>query len=483
MKPSALALLAVLLFGLATIGHAQAPDTVWTRTFGGASNDAGRSICFAIDDGYVVAGYTESFGDHPQDAYIFKVDVSGNLVWEHNHGTEGFYYARCIRPTSDRGYIITGQAEEDGVFGNVFAMKTDSLGNEIWRRGYDGMIGVSVIENVDSNYVIVGGSIGYLADCLMFCIDPNGDLLWSRSYDIDFNEYINGIVQIADGGYVVTGCTGAGNGESWDLFIMKTDKYGEMLWLKDYGLPDIECDDVGYSIRQTIDEGFIVGASTASFGEGYSDFWLVKTDSSGDTLWTRTFGGWLVDFGYSALQTQDSGYVIAGTGGSFGGGPDVYVVKTDAYGDTLWTKVIGRNGSDIGTQIIETKSGGFVIVGDTYYHSHGAKDAYVIKLAAEPTGSAESDFDIYPTGFILNQNQPNPFNAQTAIEYGLPEASNVTINIYDILGRRVETLVQEEQPAGYHQVVWDAKDISSGIYFYELYVDEYRESKAMIMIK
>ena len=88
----------------------------------------------------------------------------------------------------------------------------------------------------------------------------------------------------------------------------------------------------------------------------------------------------------------------------------------------------------------------------------------------------------------LLQNYPNPFNASTVIRYNLPSASDVTVDIYDILGRKVETLVQGEQPAGYHQVVWDAKDkngktVSTGIYFYELHIDDYRESKAMIMIK
>ena len=93
-----------------------------------------------------------------------------------------------------------------------------------------------------------------------------------------------------------------------------------------------------------------------------------------------------------------------------------------------------------------------------------------------------------PIRFGLSQNYPNPFNALTIIRYSLPSASDVTIRIYDMLGRKVETLVQGERPAGYHQVVWDGKDkdgkmVSTGIYFYELYVDDYRESKAMIMIK
>ena len=105
-----------------------------------------------------------------------------------------------------------------------------------------------------------------------------------------------------------------------------------------------------------------------------------------------------------------------------------------------------------------------------------------------PTDVDEGQIPEIPMQFLLSQNYPNPFNASTVIKYDLPQSSHVTIDIYDILGRKVETLVQEEQPAGYHQVVWDGKDkndrmVSTGIYFYELYVDDYRESKAMIIIK
>ncbi len=88
-----------------------------------------------------------------------------------------------------------------------------------------------------------------------------------------------------------------------------------------------------------------------------------------------------------------------------------------------------------------------------------------------------------PSDFSLAQNQPNPFNASTIINYTLPEPSHVIINIYDILGRRVETIVQGEQPAGYHQVVWDASDRSSGMYFYRIQAGEYTETRMMVLLK
>jgi hypothetical protein len=99
-----------------------------------------------------------------------------------------------------------------------------------------------------------------------------------------------------------------------------------------------------------------------------------------------------------------------------------------------------------------------------------------------PGDNIEADF-INPHEFFISQNYPNPFNATTVIHYSLPDPSNVAIEIYDLLGRRVETLMQGEQPAGYHQIIWDAGDKSSGMYFYRIQAGEYTEMKKMVLLK
>ena len=476
------------LFSLALIWHtelfAQAPDTLWTRTFGGALDDVGRSICFAVDGGYIVAGGTKSFSNSPSDIYLFKVDVDGNLVWQRNLGTDGYYFAWHVKPTTDRGYILAGKAYDEGFYGNVLLMKTDSLGYEIWRNTYDGIHGVSVIENSDGNYIVVGGHLWNLADCVMICVNPEGERIWRQIYDIDLNEYAHDVIQTEDGGYVITGCTGAGSYESsWDLFIMKTSPTGSVSWIRRYGKPEAYYDDIGYSIRLTADRGYIIGATTTPMGDGYGEFWLVRTNRTGDTLWTKTYGGPLNDYCYSAMQTRDQGYVMAGKMRLSRGDIDVFVVKTDPEGDTMWTKTIGGYGNDIATQIIETKTGAYVIVGDSYVNSDRQKDAYVIKLEGPPTDIDDDDNEIIPAAFELFQNYPNPFNSATEIAFKLSECQYITLTVYGPTGRETTVLADGLIEAGVHRIRFDASNLSSGIYFYRMKSQDQTETKRMILLK
>jgi len=432
-----LSLLFIALLFLQITTLAQAPDTLWTKTYGGNSSDGGSSVQQTNDSGYIITGSTSSFGAGNLDVYLVKTDLAGDTLWTKTYGAENGDAGFSVQQTSDGGYIITGTANAVAFsVHEVFLIKTDS----------------------------------------------SGDTLWTKIFTESSNSGGYSVQQTTDGGYIITGGTdffGAGSNDV-DVFLIKTDSSGDTLWTKTYGG---NSSDVGFSVQQTNDGGYIITGSTYSFGAGSMDVFLIKTDSSGDTLWTRTFGGSELDWGNSVQQTNDGGYIITGSTYSFGAGLSaVWVIKTDENGDTLWTRTIGEVGNEWGYSIQQTTDGGYIVCGTTEPFGVGSGDIWLIKLEADSPSVVDNEIRIVDS-YSLEQNYPNPFNPSTKIKYSIPELSFVTFKVYDVLGNEIETLLNEEKPIGSYEVEFDARNLPSGIYFYRLRAGDFIETKKMILLK
>ena len=245
--------------------------------------------------------------------------------------------------------------------------------------------------------------------------------------------------------------------------------------------------DAGYSVQHTNDGGYIIVGQTSSFGNGHADVWLIKTDSLGQEEWNQTYGGVdTTEVGYSVQQTMDGGYIITGSIESAGIPYDVYLIKADSNGNEQWTKTYGGSSPDEGFSVQQTTDGGYIITG--YSDSFGSiRVVWLIKIDSEGLVQISSTFSS-PTSFNLLQNYPNPFNPITTLRYDLPETGLVTITIYDMLGRQVKTLIDQTQDAGYRSVIWDAtkdygKPVSAGIYLYKIQAGKYMQTKKMVLLK
>ena len=168
-------------------------------------------------------------------------------------------------------------------------------------------------------------------------------------------------------------------------FIFPDQALSQATWTETYGGSE---SDYGNSVQQTTDEGYIVAGYTYSFGAGFYDAWLIKTDAFGDTLWTKTYGGSTdSDYGYSVQQTKDGGYIIAGSTYSYGAGlSDGFLVKTDAQGNMLWKNTFGGSGQDYFYSVQQTEDGGYIMVGSTESYGDGSSDVYLVKT--DPNGSS-----------------------------------------------------------------------------------------------
>jgi hypothetical protein len=182
--------------------------------------------------------------------------------------------------------------------------------------------------------------------------------LWTKTYGVGYG---NCVIKTSDSGYAIVGREYDVYGRS-DLCLIKTNIMGDSLWSKTYG--DSNNHDMGYSVRETPDNGFIIVGGTESYGAGESDLWLVKTDENGDTLWTKTYGGSATDVGRCIQLSNDGGYIIAGWTSSYGAGnSDVWLLKTDLNGDTLWTRTFGDSLLQRGYFVIQTADSGYIVSG------------------------------------------------------------------------------------------------------------------------
>jgi hypothetical protein len=208
----------------------------------------------------------------------------------------------------------------------------------------------------------------------------HAQITFQRTYGDTWSDVGHSVQQTADGGYIIAGYTDSYGAGFCDVYLVKTDANGDTLWTRTFGGRG---DDYGESVQQTSDSGYVIAGITASFGAGGADVYLIRTDADGETLWTRTFGGVNYDWGSSVQQTSDGGYIVVGSTESYGaGGTDVYLIKTDAVGDTLWTRTFGGSDDDWGSSVQEGADGNYVIVGRAWPSDTALDDVFLVKTNA-----------------------------------------------------------------------------------------------------
>jgi len=293
----------------------------------------------------VVVGETNSFGTGSNDAYLSKTDPGGDLQWTRTYGGSDLDFGYSVQQTQDQGYVIAGVTYSFGAgASDVYLIKTDATGNLRWSRAYGGEdwdYGYSVQQTSDQGYIVTGGTYSFgsgNSDVYLIKTDSLGGILWTRTYGGSDYEYGNSVKQTEDGGFIVTGQTFSfGSGNS-DVYLIKTDASGMVLWSHTYGGGDL---DYGHSVQQTTDGGYITAGATYSFGRISSDGYLVKTDSIGNLKWSRAYGGDDTDYGYSVQQTAEGGYVVAGYGDfTSAGGRNVTLTKLDSLGNTCFGELV-----------------------------------------------------------------------------------------------------------------------------------------------
>lgn len=314
-------------------------DTSWTRVYGGEKWDAAYHVEQTLDSGYVIVARTSSFGAGGEEIWLLKTNKNGDTLWTRTYGGEGNERAWYVNQTEDKGYMIFGETTSFGAGEtDLWVVKTDSTGDTLWTRTY-GAENEDRFRNANKDnwgYTILGYLSGfqdtYDGICLIRIFD-DGNIEWVNNSPSYWGWDANYVGMTSDAGHIITGSAYTSS-EAPDLWLFKSDFWGDYEWSITYEGGGW---DEGRCVQVTDDwQHYIVTGVKGYGGNNEGDLWLLKFDDWGYIIWERTYGGDDADGGNDLQQTEDGGYIVLGHTKSFGAGHyDLWLIKTDANGDTL----------------------------------------------------------------------------------------------------------------------------------------------------
>mgnify|MGYP001405844775 CR=1 FL=1 len=289
----------------------------------------------------------------------------------------------------DGGFIVCGSQDSVlAVWGDAVVMRLDFTGDTVWTQEIYTPLDekfYSVASASDNSFVLAGhvdSPVTEDSDLFLVKMGLDGSTIWEKRIGIaNEDDWATKVRATSDGGYVIAGFTTSFSDGNLDMYMVKTDSEGDTIWTRHGGR---NLDDVAYDILQTPDNGYIVTGITESDIMGIRDIFLLKTDELGDTIWSRTYGGSEHDEAYGVEMTDDGGYIIVGSTQSYGsGGFDVYIICTDEFGDTLWTRTYGSSFMEWASDIQKTDDGCYLIAGWSSAFSGLGHQIYLLKIDAD----------------------------------------------------------------------------------------------------
>jgi hypothetical protein len=387
---TAMILTLLVSFLLTATAIAQQPgDTLWTRTYGGDAKEYGYRLRPTTDGGYIWVGQSSSFGAGLYDIWLVKLDADGDTLWTRTYGGVDYEAAIHVEQTDDDGYIIGGYSMSFGAGGfDVYLVKTDEMGEVVWTclwgESADEWVSC-VTQTTDGGYIVSGNTTSFnpnfFSDAFLMKVEESGDIEWTRIYGGDATDAGRYVVQTPDEGYLLCGLHVTVEEDVRSLWLVRTDETGDTLWTRTYDVGDD--DDLGQEIKPTSDGGYIVGGWAGSTIPWDYDVLLLKLDANGDSLWSRQYGDGLWNFCQSVEQTSDGGYILTGLTNGRNDIYDIWLLKTDANGDTLWTRTYGGSGDDRAFSVFETTDGNYIIGGHTDSFGSGGYDFYALKVVGD----------------------------------------------------------------------------------------------------
>ena len=413
------------------------------KLFSKQSTDVFRCIQEVTSGGgYIAAGYTADSTANDTDAYVVRMNTIGDTIWTFTYNgplSKKDLFYKIIR-TFDGGFIACGYTNsETGTSDDILYVRLNSSGQKLWSKTFGGSgkeRGQDIIETSDG-FTIVGYSTTPPAqyyDAIVIHTSLNGNVLWSKVVGDSNYDDANTIKKLTDGGYILGGQSTNGN-KGLDQYLIRLNSSGDTLWTKRFGT--LGNDNIESLVL--LSDGFVVAGNTSTPLTG-DDGNLAKTDLNGSLIWSKTFGGSDQDDFHRVEKTTDGGFIVSGTTSSYGSlNPNLWLVKTNSSGDSTWARTFGGDNHDHGYSAVQTIDGGYIIAGHTGSFGFNNEDGYVVKIGPDGTGTNKLS---YITAYSLNSPTCSGASTQVAVtirNFGNEAVSNIPVTV-EITGSITQTL-------------------------------------------
>lgn len=361
----------------------------WSRSFGGFARDVGHTVIECYEGGIAVAGSTHTYGMGSSDLWLLRTNGTGHPIWNQSYG--GTEWDECfdLVECNDGGFAIAGETLSFGNGGtDVILVKTDILGNEVWMKTFGGPEddkGSSIVRCNDGGYAISATTYSFGAgssDMWFIRTDRHGQLIWNKTFGRPYEEVANSVILCRDGGFLLVGKTQIAVYDPGTLFLVRLDMHGNQIWNKTSrssssyygeGWSAVECSDGGFGV---------IGRMHTANPDDLYDIWFLRFDSNGQIQWSRKHGGTELSIalgGYSVRECDDGGFVMAGKFGYQSSPNDIWLCRTDADGDVLWSVNYQGIHSGSGFLLGDCSDGGYIITGAV----ETPAESVVLELAGE----------------------------------------------------------------------------------------------------
>lgn len=456
------------LLGTDTCGY-----VTLSKTVGGTSSEGNYDLLQSFAGRYVLYGKTNSFGSGDLDSYLTELNlavtnVKTSWVVGDSLKEEGQAIVEAIDTT---GFVGAGFTNSFGA-GNydVYVVKHRYNGTIAWTKVFGGTNldkAYDIQSTSDGGYIVTGETKSFgegQSDVYLLKLNSNGTLAWSKVYGTNGNDIGYSVKQILGGGYIITGYTELNDTLPYgkNIYLIKTDGSGNKIWSYAYGGTD---DEEGRSVVQLVDSSFAVCGMTNSYGAGLDDAYLIKTTKTGTLSWGKTYGADSSDRCFCLLNTEDAGYLLSGMTNSFGAGKsDVYVIKTDNIGESGCQEDSGAvrydviDSVDIGGQ---SSSGGLLDTGGVLNSPTTLMDTICNSCDEVFRNNGSLNFqDALETFAVL---YPNPANSVLNIGIVNSTETKTSIRIFDVSGKLIQVADMENA-----FISIDLSKFIGGIYLIEI---------------